>query len=94
MSSSFGLWSVLLLVLSSFRVVYCCVGSGEFRKAGHPIGYKGCVFHRVSKNFMVQGGDFVKGDGTGKMSIYGASFADENFSRKHDTPGLLSMVRS
>lgn len=68
--------------------------TGEHRINGMPQGYKGSQFHRIIRGFMIQGGDFLKGNGTGSTCIYGSTtFADEGFLYKNEKY-TLSMANS
>ncbi len=71
-----------------------CTGDKGQGKSGKALAYKGSKFHRIIPNFMIQGGDFTRGDGTGGESIYGEKFQDENFKLKHEAPGYLSMANA
>ncbi|KAJ3064662.1 peptidyl-prolyl cis-trans isomerase cpr6 [Podochytrium sp. JEL0797] len=76
----------------NFKVL--CEGNTVSQTTGVKLAFKGCTFHRVIKNFMIQGGDFTNHNGTGGESIYGEKFEDETFEGKHDKAGLLSMANA
>lgn len=79
----------------SFREL--CRGSSSKSPDGKLLTYKGCIFHRIIPDFMIQGGDITKGNGTGGCSIYGTRFKDESFdgkAGKHKGPGILSMANA
>ncbi|XP_032360182.1 NK-tumor recognition protein isoform X1 [Etheostoma spectabile] len=88
----FQLFSDVCPKTSKNFLCLCTGEKGTGKITGKNLCYKGSTFHRVVKNFMVQGGDFTEGNGRGGESIYGGYFEDENFTLKHDRAFLLSMA--
>ncbi|KAK3172192.1 hypothetical protein Dsin_016863, partial [Dipteronia sinensis] len=64
------------------------------RHEGKPLHYKGSTFHLMIPGYMVHGGDFTHGNGTGGESICCPSFTDENFVKKYISPGILSIAKT
>lgn len=75
------------LTAENFR----CLCTGERGKHLH---FTKSIFHRIVPGFMAQGGDITRGDGSGGISIYGPTFADESVVRLHARCNLLSMANS
>ncbi|KAJ9515569.1 hypothetical protein QJQ45_021668 [Haematococcus lacustris] len=69
---------------------------GVGKASKKPLHYKGNRIHRIVKSFCAQGGDIVRGDGSGGDSIYGGVFNDEKkgLGMKHDRLGVVAMANS
>jgi peptidylprolyl isomerase len=76
----------------NFRAL--CTGEKGTGKLGKPLHFKGSLFHRAIPGLMLHAGDFTKGNGTGGESIYGPTFAKENFKVTHTASGVLTMAET
>lgn len=78
--------------------------TGEYRRDGVPLGYKGATFHRVIKDFMIQGGDFVNVSKTKienwlciftiynvTIHIFSTYTLDQHFISQGDGTGVMSI---
>lgn len=90
-------WDVAPLACENFATLCRNSLKAKIGESGKPLTYQKSKIHRVVPEFILQGGDFVFGNGSGGESIYnGKKFKDERagLQLKHDTKGVLSMGNS
>jgi len=83
------------LACENFKAL-CSGGRGKAKGSGVPLHYRGSKLHRIIPGFILQGGDFVFGNGSGGESVWNKKFKDDpkGLKRRHDRKGVLSMGNS
>ncbi|KAK5656346.1 hypothetical protein OQA88_4726 [Cercophora sp. LCS_1] len=82
---------IIVLELYNIHAPRTCKNFAALAQRGY---YDGVIFHRIIRNFMIQGGD-PTGTGRGGKSIYGDTFEDEiHPGLKHTGAGILSMANA
>lgn len=69
-----------------------CEGEYGVGKSGYRLWYLDTLFHKIVPGSYCSGGDIIHNTGQGGDSIYGTSFPDEDFTRRHAHAGILSMA--
>lgn len=91
-------WEIAPLACENFATLcHNTVQSAPVGNSGKPLTYKQSKIHRILPGFIVQGGDYVMGNGAGGESVFGKKlFKDEKpgLQKKHDARGILSMGNS
>ena len=89
---TFELFPDTPLTSANFKAL--CTGElGNSPSTGVPLTYKGSKFTRLYQDYLIQGGDYTRGDGKGGESIYpGNYFEDENYLHSHSGAGTLAMA--
>ncbi|KAM9342263.1 peptidyl-prolyl cis-trans isomerase G-like [Pholidichthys leucotaenia] len=76
----------------NFRCL-CTGEKGIGKGTQKPLHYKGCLFHRIVKDFMIQGGDFSEGNGRGGESIYGGFFEERTSEVTDDCAIIYTVIQ-
>ena len=78
----------------SFFPKYAPKGVENFQTLAKEKKYNNSIFHRVIKKFMIQGGDYTNGDGTGGESCWGKEFENECVDELKNIRGAVAYANS
>ena len=81
-------------IAMSFFPKYAPKGVENFQTLAKEKKYNNSIFHRVIKKFMIQGGDYTNGDGTGGESCWGKEFENECVDELKNIRGAVAYANS